>query len=183
MVGPTPKLSCVYYREGRCKVWKSGGHISSNVVCIICPPVAIGLTNTYAKNVPPAPPVATALQCSDRWLSSGFLKSQNKFCSRKRVLCILQYFHSDDSNRHDWFDMEQTFCFPFLVVQYGNTGCRVFKRGIQNWKDFCLKINIPKENYWILRIGLMGRCQTRIAIWIWKLWQFQIVAAMFQFFT
>ena len=26
---------------------------------------------------------------------------------------------------------------------YGNTGCRVFKWGVQNWKDFCLKI--PKE--------------------------------------
>ena len=32
-------------------------------------------------------------------------------------------------------------------THYGNTGCRVFKRGIQNWKDFCLKINIPKGNY------------------------------------
>ena len=28
--------------------------------------------------------------------------------------------------------------------------------GIQNYKDFCIKINIPKGNYWILRIGLMG---------------------------
>ena len=27
---------------------------------------------------------------------------------------------------------------------YGKTGCRVFKRGIQNWKKKCLKINIPK---------------------------------------
>ena len=42
---------------------------------------------------------------------------------------------------------------------YGNTGCGVFKRGVQNWKYFCLKINIPKGNYWILRIGVMGRCQ------------------------
>ena len=41
----------------------------------------------------------------------------------------------------------------------GNTGCWVFKRGIQNWKDFCLKINVPKGNYWILRIGLMGMPQ------------------------
>ena len=31
--------------------------------------------------------------------------------------------------------------------------------GVENWKDFCLKINIPKENYWILRIGVMGSCQ------------------------
>ena len=31
------------------------------------------------------------------------------------------------------------------VTAYGNKGCRVFKQGVQNWKDFCLKINIPKE--------------------------------------
>ena len=30
---------------------------------------------------------------------------------------------------------------------YGSTGCRVFKRGVQNWKYFCLKINIHKGNY------------------------------------
>ena len=32
-------------------------------------------------------------------------------------------------------------------LHYGNTGRRVFKRRVQNWKDFCLKINIPKGNY------------------------------------
>ena len=36
----------------------------------------------------------------------------------------------------------------------GNTGCRVFKRGIQNWKDFCLKINIPKGNFWFFDIKI-----------------------------
>ena len=30
---------------------------------------------------------------------------------------------------------------------YGNKGCQVFEWGVQNWKDFCLKINIPKGNY------------------------------------
>ena len=30
---------------------------------------------------------------------------------------------------------------------YGNTGCGVFKREVQNLKDFCLKINILKGNY------------------------------------
>ena len=33
------------------------------------------------------------------------------------------------------------------------------ERGIQNQIDFWLKINIPKGNYWILRIGVVGRCQ------------------------
>ena len=33
-------------------------------------------------------------------------------------------------------------------------------RGYKNWKDLGLKINIQKGNYRILRIGLMGKCQT-----------------------
>ena len=31
-----------------------------------------------------------------------------------------------------------------------------------------VKINIPKENYWILRIGLMGRCQNLSIILVIK---------------
>ena len=31
-----------------------------------------------------------------------------------------------------------------FIAHYGNTGCQVFKQCVQNWKDFCLKINIPK---------------------------------------
>ena len=30
---------------------------------------------------------------------------------------------------------------------YGNTGCGVFKRGVQNQKVFCLRINILKGSY------------------------------------
>ena len=41
----------------------------------------------------------------------------------------------------------------------GSTGFRDFKWRAQNWKDFCLKINTPKGNDWILRIGVMGSCQ------------------------
>ena len=39
-------------------------------------------------------------------------------------------------------------------MYYGNMGSGDFKRGVQNEKDFCLKINIFKGNYWLL-----GRCQ------------------------
>ena len=46
-----------------------------------------------------------------------------------------------------------------LDFHYGSTGCQVFKQGVQNWKDVLLKINIPKGNYCILRIGVMGSCQ------------------------
>ena len=38
---------------------------------------------------------------------------------------------------------------------YGITGYGISSPEIQNQKDFCIKINIPKGNYWILRIGLM----------------------------
>ena len=31
-----------------------------------------------------------------------------------------------------------------------------FKRVVQNYKDFCLRINIPKGNFLVLRIQLMG---------------------------
>ena len=43
---------------------------------------------------------------------------------------------------------------------YGNTGCGVFKRRVQHYKEFCLRINILKGNYWILRIGLTGSLRT-----------------------
>ena len=33
------------------------------------------------------------------------------------------------------------------------------RRGVQNWKYFCLKINMPKGNYWILRIGVTSTYQ------------------------
>ena len=50
-------------------------------------------------------------------------------------------------------------------LRYGNTVCLVFKQGVQNWENFCLTINIPKGNNWILRVGLVGRCQK---IWLSK---------------
>ena len=42
---------------------------------------------------------------------------------------------------------------------YGNTGCGVFKRGFKIRKIFCIRINIPKGNYWILSFGLTANCQ------------------------
>ena len=41
--------------------------------------------------------------------------------------------------------MELPLAIPFFCLKvykhYGNTGCGIFKRGIQNLKDFCLRIN------------------------------------------
>ena len=63
----------------------------------------------------------------------------------------------------------KTFCLDRYIdnevnLQYGNTGCGVFKRGV--------KINIFKGNYWMLRIGSMGKCQkyqNLTKIWLLKL--------------
>ena len=38
-------------------------------------------------------------------------------------------------------------------------GYQFFKRGVKDKNNFCLRINIPKQTYWILRIGVVGRCQ------------------------
>ena len=37
--------------------------------------------------------------------------------------------------------------------EYGNMGHGVFKQGVQNQKDFCLRINILKEFYFLYKIG------------------------------
>ena len=42
------------------------------------------------------------------------------------------------------------------LARYGISGYGVSRPGIQNKKGFCIKINSPEGNYWILRIGLMG---------------------------
>ena len=42
---------------------------------------------------------------------------------------------------------------------YGNMGCRIFKRGIQNKKDCWAKINILKGSYWNLTIDIVASCQ------------------------
>ena len=54
------------------------------------------------------------------------------------------------------------------LSSYGNTGCKVFKWRVQNCKIKSLKIKIPKRNYWILRIGVVGRCQKVPYFWLSK---------------
>ena len=48
----------------------------------------------------------------------------------------------------------------YLRSQYGNTSYGVSSPGIQNYKGLCQQINLPKGNYWILRIGVVTSCQT-----------------------
>ena len=51
----------------------------------------------------------------------------------------------------------------FMVIQDVK-----FSSGVQNWKGFCLRISIPKGNYWILRIGVMGKVSKSALIWLSK---------------
>ena len=53
-----------------------------------------------------------------------------------------------------------------LDTMVASTGCRVFKQGVQNWKDFCLKIFVPKWNYWILKCN--GEVSKSALIWLSK---------------
>ena len=34
-----------------------------------------------------------------------------------------------------------------LCQEYGSTGCGVFKWGVQNQRDFCIRINIPRGHH------------------------------------
>jgi hypothetical protein len=57
------------------------------------------------------------------------------------------------------------------LVCYGNTGCGVFKWGVQNYKGFCIRINILKGNYCVLRIGLLGASKvSKIRVLKIKFW-------------
>ena len=52
--------------------------------------------------------------------------------------------------------VNKLFCFLCILWQYGLWR---FQTGGTKLESFCLRINKLKGNYWILRIGLMGRCQ------------------------
>ena len=40
-----------------------------------------------------------------------------------------------------------TVCCTHNAQHYGNTGCGVFKKGVPNLKDFCLKNSVLEGNY------------------------------------
>ena len=59
-----------------------------------------------------------------------------------------------DQTVTDWVGNHQQIRLVFFIKDclninqyYGNMSCRVFKWGVQNQKDCCLRINILKENY------------------------------------
>ena len=85
------------------------------------------------------------------------LDSNNKFINVKEIK-IDPYEHIDEESILQQLNEKQQ-QLDKSDTDYGNTGYGVSSPGIQNQKDFCLKSNISKGNYWILRIGIMGRCQ------------------------
>ena len=59
-------------------------------------------------------------------------------------------------------DLQISIVYHFLSLEHVVQVIRVvaFSSGVHKIrKIFFLRINIPKGNYWILQIGLMGRCQ------------------------
>ena len=72
-------------------------------------------------------------------VSASHYHKDSQKCKRGKISCL--------------FDL--VFC-SLMASHYGNRGCGVFKGGVQNQKGFCIRINMPKGNYWILKIGLVG---------------------------
>ena len=59
-----------------------------------------------------------------------------------------------------WYQKFREFTVVEHSSQFGNTGCGVFKRGIQNRKDFCLRFNICTQRKLLnFEFGLMASCQ------------------------
>ena len=74
---------------------------------------------------------------------------------------------------------------PLWLRYHGNTGCQVSKQEVQNHKDFCIRINRAKGNYWILRIGIVTSCQKLGIILVTKLfknWRYQKMCSFIDIF-
>ena len=57
-----------------------------------------------------------------------------------------------NSQTHFWSQTDfSIYIMVVWVVEFSSGGYKIRK--------FCLKINLPKANYWILRIRVVGRCQ------------------------
>ena len=95
-------------------------------------------------------------------LNSEFLKSYLAVLRVRKCFCVLgdeleetQYIMERESRKrkapfeHQEAPQAQYIYWDskLLCSGYGNTGYGVSSPGIQNWKDFCLIINIPKGNY------------------------------------
>ena len=88
-----------------------------------------------------------------KWQLFLFKKATKDHFEWKYVVVILFSFFVS-LRKITWFNFKQ----PEIRghVEYGHTGCGVFKQGLQN---FCIRINTPKGNYWMLSFGLMASCQ------------------------
>ena len=70
------------------------------------------------------------------------------FLSLKSHRCISTNIYEillSSGHENNWYSLTPYTLHIRRSVQYGNTGCRFFKWGVQNWKDVCLKINIPRK--------------------------------------
>ena len=89
------------------------------------------------------------------------------------------------SNTQSW-NYKSTYLVAIYFLYKYHTGYGVSSPGIHNYKDFCRKINIPKGNYWILRIGVGASCQKlgiNLVIKWFKSWCYQKCAPKLIFFN
>ena len=93
------------------------------------------------------------VNCAKRHIS--YLETSDR--RKKNLSCFIWYIQS---------------LYYKLTACNGNSGCRVFKPGLQNWKDFCLRINIPKGNYWILKIGVVVNRLKLVCWFLPPAWKF-----------
>ena len=78
-------------------------------------------------------------------------------------LCTRPLLHIKQTTQDNYVDQ----IFSNFDPLYGNRDCQVFKRGLQNWKDFCLKINMPEGNFEFWELVWWGGVK-KCRIWLSK---------------
>ena len=119
--------------------------------------------------------VCKTRQCNDLFQRWNWIHTRFRLIA-KYVLTRNWHWTNSDDQPSLFIEIEcKNKCIDTFVTEEhinkhtGNTGCQVFKCGLQNWKDFCLRINIHKGNYWILWIGVVMSCQKLGIILVIKL--------------
>ena len=113
-------------------------------------------TNNTQDNRPPQSHCTMALLRISLALSLFFCKHENMRGQKAQTTLFFSYLLNQLAlafplpwHTAYWYVLNRSLLFKSvnIYVHYGNTGCRVFKWGVQNQKDFCKRINIPKGNY------------------------------------
>ena len=84
-------------------------------------------------------------QTKANWISKALKRDQKKSFCHKRNARRGRVRSRSEFHVGYYLIIQSMAVKSGLYFHYGRIGCRYFKRGVQNQKDFCLRIIIPKK--------------------------------------